>query len=66
MYTSSKKDDVDGKIFIFLFFQGNVTMQGVDGSTNVFVKKGDVDIQVEYSMSQNKFFQVEFRKLLKI
>jgi hypothetical protein len=23
-----------------------VVMQGVDGSTNVFVKKGDVDIQV--------------------
>jgi hypothetical protein len=32
-----------------------VTMQGVDGSTNVFVKKGDVDIQVHY-MSQNLFF----------
>jgi hypothetical protein len=30
-------------------------MQGVDGSTNVFVKKGDVDIQVQ-NMSQNKFF----------
>jgi|688.fasta_scaffold961623_1 hypothetical protein len=34
-------------------------MQGVDGSTNVFVKKGDVDIQVEYSMSQNKSSRIQ-------
>ena len=34
--------------------QGNVTMLGVDGSTNVFVKKGDVDIQVRQMYYCNK------------
>jgi hypothetical protein len=51
---------------IVLFFQGNVTMQGVDGSTNVFVKKGDVDIQVQkQNMYQIFVLNIEFRKQLK-
>eukprot|EP00088_Acartia_fossae_P063980 TRINITY_DN7845_c0_g2_i1.p1 TRINITY_DN7845_c0_g2~~TRINITY_DN7845_c0_g2_i1.p1 ORF type:complete len:396 (+),score=83.35 TRINITY_DN7845_c0_g2_i1:51-1238(+) len=32
--------------YVAVYEKGNVTMQGVDGSTNVFVKDGDVDIQV--------------------
>jgi len=32
--------------YVAVYEKGNVTMQGVDGSTNVFVKEGDVDIQV--------------------
>jgi len=32
--------------YVAVYEKGNVTMQGVDGSTNVFVKEGDADIQV--------------------
>jgi len=32
--------------YVAVYEKGNVTMQGVDGCTNVFVKSGDVDIQV--------------------
>ena len=36
--------------YVAVYEKGNVTMQGVDGSTNVFVKEGDVDIQVRISI----------------
>ena len=33
-------------MLMLLLIQGNVKMQGVDGTTNVFVKEGNVDMQV--------------------
>jgi len=38
--------NVHNESYVAVYEKGNVTMQGVDGSTNVFVKQGDVDIQV--------------------
>ena len=32
--------------YVALYKQGKVTMQGVDGCTNVFIKKGELDIQI--------------------
>ena len=33
-------------MLMLLLIQGNVKMHGVDGTTNVFVKEGNVDMQV--------------------
>ena len=32
--------------YVALYKQGKVTMQGVDGCTNVFIKRGELDIQI--------------------
>ena len=46
--------------YVAVYEKGNVTMQGVDGSTNVFVKEGDVDIQVRLSIQGLK---LDFERL---
>ena len=47
--------------YVAVYEKGNVTMQGVDGSTNVFVKEGDVDIQVRLSIQGLKLSKFEIR-----
>jgi len=38
--------NVHNESYVAVYEQGNVTMLGLDGSTNVFVKLGDVDMQI--------------------
>lgn len=38
--------NVHNESYVVVYEQGDVKIQGIDGSTNIFVKKGDVDAQV--------------------
>jgi len=38
--------NIHNESYVVVYEQGDVKIQGIDGSTNIFVKKGDVDAQV--------------------
>ncbi|XP_023336502.1 uncharacterized protein LOC111707592 isoform X2 [Eurytemora carolleeae] len=38
--------NIHNESYVAIYEKGNLTMLGIDGSTNVFVKKGDIDVQV--------------------
>jgi len=40
--------------YVAVYEQGKVKMQGVDGSTNVFMKKGELDIQISHVVNESR------------
>ena len=49
-----------------MYEQGKVTMQGVDGCTNVFMKKGELDIQISHVGNESRLHVEEGDIKLKI
>ncbi|XP_040579777.1 protein FAM185A [Lepeophtheirus salmonis] len=45
-YGSMNLRNIHNESYIAVYNQGNVKIQGVDGSTNIFVKKGDIDCHI--------------------
>lgn len=58
--------NIHNESYVAVYEKGNVTMQGVDGCTNVFVKKGDVDIQVSHAKHESRIHVEEGDIQLKV
>jgi len=58
--------NIHNESYVAVYEQGSVTMLGVDGSTNVFVKKGDIDIQVSKVKHESRIHVEEGDITLKI
>lgn len=58
--------NVHNESYVAVYEEGNVTMLGVDGSTNVFVKKGDVDMQISQVNQESRIHVEEGDISLKI
>ena len=52
--------------YVALYKQGKVTMQGVDGCMNVFIKKGELDIQISHVGNESRLHVEEGDIKLKI
>eukprot|EP00090_Calanus_glacialis_P028598 TRINITY_DN45912_c0_g1_i1.p1 TRINITY_DN45912_c0_g1~~TRINITY_DN45912_c0_g1_i1.p1 ORF type:complete len:412 (+),score=148.51 TRINITY_DN45912_c0_g1_i1:38-1273(+) len=52
--------------YVAVYEQGKVTMQGVDGCTNVFMKKGELDIQISHVGNESRLHVEEGDIKLKI
>jgi len=52
--------------YVAVYEQGKVKMQGVDGSTNVFMKKGELDIQISHVVNESRLHVEEGDINLKI
>jgi len=46
--------NVHNESYVAVYEEGKVTMQGVDGSTNVFMKKGDLDVQISHVGNESR------------
>jgi len=45
--------NIHNESYVAVYEEGDVTMQGLDGSTNVFIKKGNLDIHVSHVTSES-------------
>lgn len=52
--------------YVAVYQQGNVTIQGLDGSTSVFVKKGDLSLQVSRVKAESRVHAEEGNITLKM
>ena len=46
--------NIHNESYVAVYNEGNVSMQGVDGSTNVFVKKGELDMQISHVGNESR------------
>lgn len=46
--------NVHNESYVAVYGEGDVTMAGVDGSTNVFIKKGNLDIQISHVSNESR------------
>ena len=52
--------------YVAVYEDGQVAMQGVDGSTNVFMKKGELDVQVSHVGNESRLHVEEGNINLKV
>ena len=58
--------NIHNESHVNIYENGNCKMQGVDGSTTIFVRKGDLDIQISRINSQSRIHVVEGNVCLKL
>jgi hypothetical protein len=58
--------NIHNESYVAVYEKGNLTMLGVDGSTNVFVKKGDIDMQVSKVKHESRIHVEQGDIVLKI
>jgi len=46
--------NIHNESYVAVYNEGNVSMQGVDGTTNVFVKKGELDMQISHVGNESR------------
>ena len=46
--------NIHNESYVAVYSDGNVKMKGVDGSTNVFIKKGTLDMQVSHVSNESR------------
>merc|ERR1712027_307201 len=46
--------NIHNESYVAVYNEGNVKMQGVDGSTNVYIKKGTLDMQVSHVSNESR------------
>jgi len=61
-----KLRNLHNESYVAVYEQGKVEMQGVDGSTNVFMKKGELDIQISHVVNESRLHVEEGDINLKI
>lgn len=63
---SMKLRNVHNESYIAIYEQGDLTMIGIDGATNVFVKKGEIECQVSQITHESRIHSEEGDIVLKI
>eukprot|EP00092_Neocalanus_flemingeri_P011322 GFUD01012201.1.p1 GENE.GFUD01012201.1~~GFUD01012201.1.p1 ORF type:complete len:417 (-),score=118.03 GFUD01012201.1:97-1347(-) len=58
--------NVHNESYVAVYEQGKVTMQGVDGCINVFMKKGELDIQISHVGNESRIHVEEGNISLKM
>merc|ERR1719189_1032904 len=58
--------NIHNESHVIVFENGNCKMQGVDGSTNIFIQKGDLDVQIARINNKSRIHVVEGNVCLKL
>lgn len=58
--------NVHNESYVAVYEEGKVTIQGLDGCTNVFMKKGDLDIQISHVGNESRIHAEEGDICLKL
>jgi len=58
--------NVHNESYVAVYEEGKVTMQGLDGCTNVFLKKGELDIQISHVGNESRIHAEEGDICLKL